>query len=501
VVLGPDTQAHLITGHQYRQLMKTHHEGGGVGRAAMKAGMDRKTARRYLQRGHGPQTPRAPRHWQTHVDAFAAIWPEAVRWLEATPEIEAKALFEHFLGQQPAQVPANGLRTFQRRVTRWRTQFGPPKEVFFPQVREPGASVQVDWTHAHKLGVTLAGVPYPHLLCHVVLPYSNWEWAVPCQSESGLSLKTGLQDAFWRLGGVTPQVQTDHSSTATHQLKRGAAARGFNTEYLALCEHLGTTPHTINPGRPDENGDVEAANQHLKRRLRNHLILRGSSDFASLEAYTAFVGQICTAANLQRVARVSEELPRLRPLPAHRYPDAEEHTARVSSYATARVKNCAYSVPARLINAHLLARVSETTVTFHHAGIEVARYPRALAQQARIDYRHVIASLVRKPGAFARYLYREEMFPRPVFRQAYDQLAAAAPAQADRHYIDLLALAARTDETLVATVLGAMLRAGEVPRADLVEKQLHTTPPSAHALAAFVPELHSYDVLVQEVVA
>jgi transposase len=462
--------------------MKTHHEGGGVGRAAMKAGMDRKTARRYLQRGHGPQTPRAPRHWQTHVDAFAAIWPEAVRWLEATPEIEAKALFEHFLGQQPAQVPANGLRTFQRRVTRWRTQFGPPKEVFFPQVREPGASVQVDWTHAHKLGVTLAGVPYPHLLCHVVLPYSNWAWAVPCQSESGLSLKTGLQDAFWRLGGVTPQVQTDHSSTATHQLKRGAAARGFNTEYLALCEHPGTTPHTINPGRPDENGDVEAANQHLKRRLRNHLILRGSSDFASLEAYTAFVGQICTAANLQRVARVSEELPRLRPLPAHRYPDAEEHTARVSSYATARVKNCAYSVPARLINAHLLARVSETTVTFHHAGIEVARYPRALAQQARIDYRHVIASLVRKPGAFARYLYREEMFPRPVFRQAYDQLVAAAPAQADRHYIDLLALAARTDETLVATVLGAMLRAGEVPRADLVEKQLHTTPPSAHAL-------------------
>ena len=88
--------------------------------------MDRKTARRYLQRGHGPETPRAPRHWPTHADAFADIWPEAVRWLEATPEIEAKALFEHFLGQQPPQVPANGLRTFQRRVTRWRTHYGPP---------------------------------------------------------------------------------------------------------------------------------------------------------------------------------------------------------------------------------------------------------------------------------------------------------------------------------------------------------------------------------------
>ena len=485
--------------------MKTTNEGDGVGRAAMKAGMDRKTARRYLQRGHGPASVRPVRHWQTHADAFAAIWPEVVRWLAATPEIEAKALFEHFLAQRPAPLTANAprwtLRTFQRRVQRWRTQYGPPKEVFFPQVRDPGASVQLDWTHAHQLGVTLAGVAYPHLLCHVVLPYSNWEWAVPCQSESGLSLKTGLQDAFWRLGGVTPQVQTDRSSTATHQLKRGAAERGFNTDYLALCAHLGTTPHTINPARPDENGDVEAAQRHLKRRLRNHLILRGSSDFASLEVYAAFVAQVCIAANTQRAVRVAEELPRLQLLPAQRYPDAEEHTARVSSYCTARVKNCAYSVPARLINAHLLARVTETTVSFHHAGVEVARYPRAHAQQARIDYRHIIASLVRKPGAFARYLYREELFPRPVFRQAYDQLVASAPGQADRHYLELLALAARTDETQVAAVLGALLRAGTVPRASAVEVQLHTAPPSGRDLAVFVPELHSYDQFVQEVVA
>jgi len=481
--------------------MKTFNDCGSIGIAAMKAGMDRKTARRYLRRGDGPTSPKPTRHWQTHPDAFAAIWPEVVRWLEDTPEIEAKALFEHYLAQRPEQLPANGLRTFQRRVSRWRTQFGPPKEVFFPQVREPGASVQVDWTHAHKLGVTLAGVAYPHLLCHVVLPYSNWEWAVPCQSESGLSLKTGLQDAFWRLGGVTPQVQTDNSSTATHQLKRGAAARGFNTEYLALCEHLGTVPRTINPYRPDENGDVEAAQRHLKRRLLNHLILRGSRDFATLEAYASFVGQICTAANAQRAVRVTEELARLQPLPSQRYPEAEEHTVRVSSYSTARVKNCAYSVPARLINAHLLARVTETTVSFHHAGVEVARYPRAHAQQSRIDYRHVIDSLVRKPGAFARYLYREELFPRLVFRQAYDQLVAAAPAQADRNYVALLALAARTDEALVAAVLGALLRAGDVPHASAVETHLQLAPPPARDLAVFVPELHSYDQLVQEVVA
>jgi hypothetical protein len=154
-----------------------------------------------------------------------------------------------------------------------------------------------------------------------------------------------------------------------------------------------------------------------------------------------------------------------------------------------------------LINAHLIARVTETTVSFHHAGIEVARYPRAHAQQARIDYRHVIDSLVRKPGAFARYLYREELFPRLVFRQAYDRFAATAPALADRHYVALLALAARTDETQVAAVLGALLRAGEVPHASAVEAQLLIVPPAARDIAVFVPELQSYDQLVQEVVA
>ncbi len=139
-------------------------------------------------------------------------------------------------------------------------------------------------------------------------------------------------------------------------------------------------------------------------RPHREVILRSSRDFASLEAYASFVGQVCTAANAQRAVRAAEELPRLQPLPAQLYPDADEHTARVSSYSTVRVKNCACSMPARLINGHLLARVTETTVGFHHAGVEVARYPRAHAQQSRIDYRpastHSCASPAPSPGIF-----------------------------------------------------------------------------------------------------
>jgi len=435
--------------------------------------------------------------YRTRADPLDEIWPEAERWLEATPEVEAKALFEHLLGQRPGVADGRALRTFQRRVTQWRAQHGPPKEVFFPQVHEPGRMIQVDWTYATELVVTIAGRPFPHLLCHAVLPYSNWEWAQPCHTESLLSLKSGLQAALWTLGGVPAEVQTDHSSTATHVLQRGQPERGFNAEYLALCAHLGLAPRTIQVACPNQNGDVEAAQGHLKRRLKNHLLLRGSRDFIDEAAYAAFVAGVCVGANALRSGKTAEELPRLRPLPATRFPQTEEITVRVSSYATVRVKNCAYSVPARLIGAIVQAYVSEAEVSFHHRGVEVARYPRSHKQQPRIDYRHVIDSLVRKPGAFARYLYREELFPRPVFRQAYDRLKVIEESQADFRYVRLLALAAQVGEDGVAAALAALLREGLAPLPEATQARLQLAPPTRPVeLVAFVPELHSYDTLL-----
>lgn len=303
--------------------MNEYEKTGLVGQAALKASMDRKTAARYLVCGHGPQE-REARWWRTREDPLKGIWPEAERWLTRAPELEAKALFEHLLASRPEEVGARSLRTFYERVARWKREHGAPREVFFPQAREPGRSVQLDWTYANDLAVRIGGEAFPHLLCHVVLPYSNWEWAVPCRSESFLSLKAGLLDGLEQLGGVPLQLQTDQSSTATHQLRRGKGERGFNPEYLALCAHLGLEPRTINKSSPQENGDVESANGHLKRRLEAHLVLRGSRDFATEAEYAAFVAKVCGGANALRQPRIAEERAVLRPLPATRYPQAEE---------------------------------------------------------------------------------------------------------------------------------------------------------------------------------
>ena len=486
----------MITEHQYRRLMKEYQKCGQVGLAALKASMDRKTAAHYLTAGHGPEAP-TERWWRTRPDPLTPIWPEAETWLLRAPEIETKLLFEHLLATRPGEVSLRSLRTFYERVAQWKREHGQPREVFFPQARQPGESLQLDWTHVGELKVEIGGMPFPHLLCHAVLPYSNWEWAVPCHSESFLSLKAGLGATLWELGGVPVVVQTDQSSTATHAVRRAARERGFNPDYLELCAHYGLKPRTINKACPNENGDIESAHGHLKRRLATHLALRARRGFTDMKEYAAFVAQVCRGANALRQTKVAEELAVLRALPATRFPEAEEVAVRVSSYSTARVKNSAYSLPSQLIGTTVVAQVSEGEVCFFHAGKQVARYRRRHSREAAIDYRHIIHSLLRKPGAFAGYIYREELFPSAVFRQAYDRLKQHKADRADGIYVRILAQAAECGEEEVAHVLGGLLRDDVLPTEDGVRERLAKPAETRPILATFVPEIASYDQLLE----
>lgn len=103
----------------------------------------------------------------------------------------------------------------------------------------------------------------------------------------------------------------------------------------------------------------------------------------------------------------------------------------VTSGATVRLKQQTYSVPAKLIGLKLDAHLSENQVRFTYEGHEVCQLPPMQGTRPQIDYRHVITWLVRKPGAFRGYIYREEMFPTVVFRQAYDRLCATDDGSAD----------------------------------------------------------------------
>jgi hypothetical protein len=449
----------MITKQQYRKLMSMYQETGNVTDSAMMAGMSRPTARKYLEAAQPPAELQARHTWRTREDPLEGIWPQALVMLEEAPDLEAKALFEYLSERSPGAVQERHLRTFQRRAKMWRLQYGPDKEVFFPQDWEAGRAMQLDWTHAEELAVTIAGQPYDHLLCHCVLPHSNWEWATRCLSESLLSCRQGLQAALHRLGKVPVELRVDHSSAATHRVGGGGTGREFNEQFVSLCEHYGLVPRTIGIERPNENGDVESANGHLKRRLRQHLLLRGSRDFESEAVYERFLEQVLERGNQGRREKLGAELSLMKPLPPTRLSEYDELTCTVGSASTIRVKKVGYSVPARLIGQQLKAEVYEREIRLYSGRELLLVLPRHCGDRGVVlDYRHVIDHLLRKPGAFERYRYREQLFPSRSFREAYDHLAATQGQRAGAvEYLRLLKLASEVGESDIEVMLADYL--------------------------------------------
>jgi len=469
---------------------------GEVGKAALKSGMDRKTASKYIKLGKFPSELHQERTYRTREDPFAEDWPEMATMLKAAPELEAKALFEFLMGKHPGRYEPGQVRTFQRRVRQWRASDGPDKEVFFAQEHRPGESTQTDFTCCNELGVTIQGVPFEHLLCQSVLPYSNYQWATACLSESLLALRRQVQQVMFELGRKTEWHQTDNSTSATHDL--GTGKRGFNDDYQALMDHFGLKPRTIKIGASNQNGDVESYNGVLKRKLKQHLLLRGSRDFDSVEAYEAWVQGVLRQANELRQKKVAEELSVMKEVNVSRLLEYVEERPTVSSWSTIRVKKNSYSVPSRLRGEQVRVRIYETRLEVRYAGKLELVVDRLLGRNKhRIDYRHIIWSLVQKPGAFPRYKYREELFPSLLFRRAYDALCEALSSwDADVDYLRILLLAASTMEADVETALSLMLEQGQVPRFEQVKALVSPEEPEVPQLEAYDVDLSAYDVLL-----
>jgi transposase InsO family protein len=487
-----------VSDAQVRKLMREMDKDGHIGVAAHKANMDRKTARKYLREGKLPSELKQPRSWRTRPDPFEEDWPAVEAMLRDAPELEGKALFEHLSEVlRPGHYEEGQLRTFQRRVQQWRALHGPDKEVMFPQEHQPGVLSQTDFTCCNELLVTIGGEPFPHLLCHVVLVYSNWEWATVCRSESMAAMRRGVQAAFFRLGRVTVRHQTDNSTAATHDLRTGK--RGFNEEYEALMKHLGMTPCTIGVGKSNQNGDVESSHNALKRRLAQHLLLRCSRDFESVAAYETFLEGVLVRANERRQSRLASELAVMRALEVERLPEFVELRVPVTSWSTIRVKHNAYSVPSRLIGETVSVRLYEDRLEVYYAEKLQMTVGRLLGRMGhRVSYRHIIWSLVRKPGAFAQYRYREDLFPSVTFRRAYDALREQKSERAaDVEYLRILHLAASTLESEVEAALDCLLQDGQVPEAQAVKDLIGHDQPRVPRLAESAVDLGEYDLLLK----
>src|ERR1700730_16516105 len=296
---------------EVRMMLRERAKGRTQEQAAARAGMSVRTARAYERRARLPSQLKQPRTYRSRPNPFADDWPWIAKLLEDDPALLGQTLFGLLCERQPGRFQEGQLRTLQRHVASWRAQYGPNREVMFPQVHEPGEAAQSDFIYMNSLGVRLGGVPFPHLIYHLVLVYSNIEAVQICFSESFEALVEGFETCLWQVGGVPRQHRTDHLSAAIHPLHSEDRAQA-KERYRLLMAHYGVEPTTNNLGVAHENGDVEQEHRQFKRAVDQALRARGSRDFADRAAYARFLQNLVRQRNLRRQVRWLEERAALR---------------------------------------------------------------------------------------------------------------------------------------------------------------------------------------------
>ena len=487
----------MVTDRLFRRLRKLIQTEDTLAQAADKAGVDEKTVRKYRDSDTLPSQRRVPHTWRTREDPFQDVWPELRELLRLNPGLQAKTLFLDLQRRFPGRFPDVQLRCLQRRIKQWRALEGPPKEVFFAQVHEPGRLAESDFTCMAKLGVTILGEPFDHLVYHFVLTYSNWEAGTVCFSESFESLSEGLQNALWELGGVPWRHRTDRLTAAVNS---DPDSELFTRRYQALLTHYRLEGQAIQPRQANENGDVEQSHHRFKQAVDQALMLRGSRDFASRGDYQTFLRTLMAGRNANRKERFTEERAVLSSLPARRLEMARRLKARVDSGSTIHVGGNTYSLPSRLIGEQVDVHIGAETLDVWHGARKLDTLPRLRGRgQHRIEYRHVIDWLVRKPGAFQEYRYRDAMFPTSRFRMAYDFLKDRRPGRVVQDYLAVLLLATQEGESRVDEVLRLLLDEGQSPDPDAVTEALHRGQRASAVTDVLIVDvdLTMYDRLLQ----
>jgi transposase InsO family protein len=497
---APRMPGKRITDHQVLKY-KEHRKKLTQVAAAAKAGVSERSARR-IERSDALPSQSSPRSWRTRQDPLAAVWDaEVVPLLQADAQLNAITLMEELQRRHPGEYGASVLRTLQRRMRQWRAVHGAERDVFFAQEHPPGRLGLSDFTVADDLGVEIDGTAFDHRLYQFALAHSGWRHAVVITGgESFLALSTGLQAALWRLGGVPEEHRTDSLSAAFNNL---AEQQELTRRYDDLCRHYGMRASRCNPGQSHENGAIESRHDSLKTALDQALRLRGSRRFDDRADYEAFVDQVVQRFNARAAKRLCVERPMLKALPPRRTAEYEELPARVSKYAIFTVKGVQYSAPSQLIGHRLMVRQYAQHIECWLGGQCVLQRPRATHRDGQrhprdIDYRHLVAALKRKPGAFARWVLRDAVFPRAVYRQTWERLAAALPErQACKTIVGLLVLAADGHEAQLADELEQLIELDQLPDLNALAALLGPPARELPEVVVELPQLADYDELIE----
>jgi len=490
-----------VTDHQMRLCMKLK-KTNTTATAAARASISIATAYRIENDPRLPSQKKTPRG-RRRADPLGRIFEtEVVPLLKAAPGIRPVAIFEEMMRRHPDL--GNGIRrTLERRIRAWRAVHGEEQEIIFRQSHEPGRVGLSDFTDMGKAGVTIAGQPLDHRLYHFRLAYCGFEHAhVLLGGESFVALAEGLQNALWFLGGVPREHRTDSLSAAFRNLDR-QAQQDLTRRYEELCRHYGMTPTRNNAGIAHENGAIEGVHGHLKRAIKDALLLRGSGDFDDLADYRRLVDEVVSRRNARNAKRIDVERANLRQLPDRRTTDYEDVTVRVTSSSGFTLRKVFYTMPSRLIGHRLRVRLYDDRLDVFIGGTPLMTLPRGRATPSGkhdqvVNYRHVIHSLRRKPMALLNLVYRDQLFPRQAYRQTFEALLERlSERQACRIMVELLAIAhERNCEAELAGELAAGLQAGQLPDIAALRTRFAPDPAQLPDVVVHLAPLDVYEALI-----
>jgi len=469
--------------------------------AAAKAGFSAATAYRIEQDPRLPSQKKVPRS-RRRRDPLAMVWDsEVVPLLKSVSGLRPVAIFDEVRRRHP-EIGTGVRRTLERRIRTWRALNGAEQDVIFRQEHPPGRLGLSDFTGMGDRGVSIAGVPLDHRLYHFRLAFSGWEHAeIVLGGESFVALAEGLQNALWALGRAPLQHRSDSLSAAFRNLDDDTR-QDQTRRYQALCAHYGMEPTRNNRGVAHENGSIESPHGHLKQAIEDALLLRGSRDFDTLDAYRRFVDEIVGRGNARHRKRLDIEGPALQSLPARRTTDYEEAIVSVTSTSGFILRKVFYSVPSRLIGHRLRVRLYDDRLECFLGATPLMTLRRGRPHRSGkhghiVDYRHVIHALRRKPMALLNLVYREQLFPRRAYQRAFEALLAGdSEKPACRTMVGLLALAhERACEAELAEAIDAELDAGRLPDLNGLARRFAPDPADVPDVTVELVPLHLYDEL------
>jgi hypothetical protein len=469
--------------------------------AAAKAGFSPASGYRIEDDPRLPSQKKVPRG-RRRPDPLAEVWDGAiVPILKAAPGIRAIAVLEEIRRRHP-EIGPGIRRTLERRMRAWRALAGPEQDVIFRQEHEPGRLGLSDFTDTSALGIMIVGVVLEHRLYHFRLAFSGFEHAhVVLGGESFVALAEGLQNALWALGGVPLEHRSDSLSAAFRNLDRDAQ-EDLTQRYQGLMRHYGMTPSRNNLGVAHENGSIESSHGHLKRALEDALLLRGSRDFEALDTYRRFVDEIVGRRNANNRRRLELERPKLAQLPKRRTADYEEKIVTVTSSGGFILRRVFYTAPSRLIGHRLRVHLYDDRLDCFLGSTPMMTLRRGQPVSGAkgghvVDYRHVIHALRKKPMALPNLVYRDQLFPRPAYRKAFEALLAeVGDKRACKVTVELLALAHdRGCEAELAQTIDAELDAGRLPDLAALRERFGPNPASVPVIEVDLVPLNAYDEL------